>query len=87
MTFNALIEMYERGTDATTATVIIVPNLFDLVGARNIPPWKAQIMYDLLLARTANSKPTVAYIECSSGIAIAFGKPFANFIEGFITAE
>jgi hypothetical protein len=87
VTFNALIEMYGSSGEALSTTVILIPNLFDLVGARSIPPWKAQMMYDLLLARTANRKPTVAYIESTSGIATAFGKPFANFLEGFTTAE
>jgi hypothetical protein len=83
--FSALIDMYEGRGDAITPSVIIIPNLCVTAGMKDIPSWKVQLMFDLMLARAVKSKPTVGYVESIEGVVTSFGQPFADFLEGFIT--
>jgi hypothetical protein len=86
-TFKTLIDMYENGQDAISADVILIPNLYVAGGLKAIAPWDLQSMYDLLLARSVNSKQTVAYVESLAGISSVFGNPFSEFLKGFIIAD
>ena len=81
---NTMMDMHDAGHgDAITPTVVLIPNMFVTVSGKSVPAWKVQILYDMLLARSVQSKPTVAYVEDMTTLMAQFGKPFADFLSGF----
>lgn len=82
-----LNSLLEGGVDPLEPTVLVLPNLYVDVGAKQFPAWKVQQLYDLLLSRTVRSKPTVAYVENMAQIAGAYGKPFVEFLNTFKFAQ
>ena len=40
-------------------------------------------IYDLLLERSAKSKPTVVYVENLKGLVSIYGEPFRDFLSRF----
>ena len=80
---NTVLEMHENG-EMVSPTVLLIPNLYVHSVGKNLPSWKVQVLYDLLLARSVQSKPTVVYVEDLKATAATYGKPFADFLEGFL---
>src|SRR4051812_28541661 len=46
--FNTVVDLYEAGM-MSSPTVLLIPNLFIAATGKNLPAWKIQIIYDLLL--------------------------------------
>ncbi len=84
---NSLLDMVDKGFDAATPSVLLIPNLFVTLIGKSIPAWKIQMAYDILLNRSARSRPTVAYVESLKGMEGAYGAPFTNFMSTFKVAE
>lgn len=84
---NTLIESTMNGNVTPSPTVLLIPNLYMLAMSKNVPAWRVQAMYDLLLERATKSKPTVVYIENLKGAADVYGAPFADFLSRFLIVE
>lgn len=85
---NTLLEMHEAGAgEALVPSVVLIPNMFVATSGKGLPAWKVQILYDMLLARSTQSKQTVAYVEDFDGLTKLYGKPFADFLTGFTTVK
>lgn len=81
---NTLIESTTNGNYPPSPTVLLVPNLFMLaMGGKNMPAWRVQAMYDLLLERSTKGKPTVVYVEDLKGLVSVYGEPFRDFLSRF----
>jgi len=81
---NTLIESTLNGGVAQSPTVLIIPNLFVSAMGKNMPAWRVQAIYDLLLERSTKSKPTVAYVEDLKGLVALYGEPFHDFLSRFV---
>lgn len=77
---NTLLSVQEDG-GSLDPTVMMIPNLF-IAGAagKTLPAWKAQQVYDVLLARLTQSKPTVLYVEDMAALALQYGSVFAGHL-------
>jgi len=84
---NTLIESMMNGGTAPAPTVLLIPNLYMLAMSKNVPPWRIQVMYDLLLERAIKNKPTVVYVEDVKGLTSMYGAPFADFLSRFTLVE
>jgi hypothetical protein len=80
---NSLLDSTMNGNHAPSPTVLLIPNLFMSAMGKNIPAWRVQAMYDLLLERSTKSKPTVVYIEDLKGLVGVYGEPFRDFLSRF----
>jgi hypothetical protein len=76
---NTLLESREI---CLAPTVLAIPNLY-VSAAGNLPGWKAQLIYDLLLQRGALSKPTIAFVESMATLKSSFGAPMVDFLNSF----
>jgi hypothetical protein len=81
MPLNTLLALQEKDV-LPEPTVLLVPNLFLRSSGKSmgIPPWKIQVIYDVLLQRFTSGKPTVLYVEEMDGMASAYGQVFADHI-------
>lgn len=84
MTLSAILEAQEAGT-MPSPTALMIPNLYTGLGAKALPAWKVQILYDILLARLAAGKATFGYIDSMEGMTLAYGKFFANHLNTHYT--
>lgn len=81
---NTLIESTQNGNRPPAPTVLLVPNLFmATMGGKNMPAWRIQAMYDLLLERSTKSKPSVVYVEDMTSLVGVYGEPFRDFLSRF----
>lgn len=74
MTISAVLE-----TDANP-TVLLIPNLYITAMGRSMPAWQVQKVYDRLLERYAQGKPSVVYVENMSGLEKDYGPVFARHL-------
>ena len=84
---NTLIESTMNGGHPPSPTVLLIPNLFMMAMGKQIPAWRVQAMYDLLLERSTKSKPTVVYAESLTGLTGVYGEPFRDFLSRFRVVE
>lgn len=82
MSLNHVLELKESG-ELPSPTVMLIPNLYLSSVGKALPAWKIQILYDVLLQRSAQNKPSVVYVENLNDMAKAYGEPFADFLSGF----
>jgi hypothetical protein len=82
---NTLLD-YTNGS-VPSPTVLLIPNLFMTAMGKNVPAWRVQVMYDLLLERSIRNKPTVVYIENMEGLVRLYGEPFRDFLSRFVQVE
>lgn len=82
MPLNQVLELQEGGA-MPSPTVLLIPNLFMVSVMKNVPVWKVQIVYDLLLQRSVQNKPSVAYVENLGDLKKTYGVPFGDFLSGF----
>jgi hypothetical protein len=80
MPLNGVLEMAESG-DVTGPTVLMIPNLYVNSFGKQLTAWKVQQLYDLLLSRFTQGRPTVAYVESMHGLKEAYGPQIANHLE------
>lgn len=69
--------------EAVSPSVLLIPNLYVVAMNKNAPPWRIQVMYDMLLERSTKGKPSVVYVEDMKSLAAVYGVPFADFLSGF----
>lgn len=82
---NLLIEESQNGNRPPSPTVLVIPNLFiHTMGGKNVPAWRVQTIYDVLLERATKSKPTVVYVEDLKGLVSVYGEPFYDFLSRFV---
>lgn len=81
-----LLEMLESG-DGVTPSVLIVPNFYDTEYGKALPSWKAGLMYDLLLCRAAESKPTILSVDSFHSMKVSYGLGISRHLEGFIVSD
>lgn len=79
---NTLVDGAKDG-QVPSPTVLLIPNLFMTAMNKAVPPWRVQVMYDILLERSTKGKPTVVYVESMNGLAGMYGEPFRDFISRF----
>lgn len=79
---NTLLDMVSNGS-VISPTVLLIPNLFVQATTKTLPAWRVQTLYDLLLNRSTQGKPSVVYVENVIGLAAAYGNPFRDFLDGF----
>jgi hypothetical protein len=72
-----------RLEDVVAPSILLIPNLFVSSTGKNLPDWKVQSIYDLLLARAVQSKPSVVYVEELGAVGTVYGKPFADHLSGY----
>jgi len=84
---NTLIESTMNGNHPPQPTVLLVPNLFMSAMGKNVPAWRVQAMYDLLLERSTKSKPTVVYVEDMVKLVGVYGEPFRDFLSRFLIVD
>ena len=58
-------------------------NLFLVSTGKGVPSWRIQLIYDVLLQRSVQNKPSVVYVEDLAALQKAYGAPFADFLGGF----
>ena len=80
---NTLVDHAMNGGTVPSPTVLLVPNLFMVALSKNTPPWRMQVLYDILLERGTRGKPTVVYVENLTGLKAMFGEPFSDFLSRF----
>lgn len=81
---NTLIDTIRDEGRAPSPSVLLIPNLFMMAtGKPSSVAWRVQAVYDALLERSTQGKPTVAYVEDLDGVATAYGKPFQDFLSRF----
>jgi len=80
---NSLIDSTLHGGVPPNPSVLIIPNLCMTAMSKNMPPWRVQSVYDLLLERSIKSKPTVVYVEDLTAIISVYGAPFRDFLSRF----
>lgn len=80
---NTVLELHEEG-DMPVPHVLLIPNLYIPLVGKNLPAWKVQIAYDLLLNRAVQNKPTVVYVEHLMTLKKHYGSAMADFLAGFI---
>lgn len=81
---NTLIDSTMNGGHPPSPTVLLLPNLFMSAMGKNIPAWRVQAMYDVLLERSTKAKPTVVYVEDLKGLVTVYGEPFRDFLSRFL---
>jgi hypothetical protein len=81
MPLNTLLALQEKDV-LPEPTVLFIPNLFlrSTGKSMGIPPWKIQVIYDVLLQRFTSGKPTVLFVEEMEGMAQAYGQVFADHL-------
>ena len=84
---NTLLDSTMNGNTPPSPSVLLIPNLFMTAMGKNIPAWRVQAMYDLLLERSIRSKQTVVYIESMEGLVTLYGEPFRDFLSRFTQVE
>jgi hypothetical protein len=84
---NTLLDSTMNGSTPPSPTVLLIPNLFMTAMGKNVPAWRVQVMYDLLLERSIRNKPTVVYIESMEGLVRLYGEPFRDFLSRFTLVE
>lgn len=62
------------------ATVLIIPNLFVSQVGKSLPAWKVNRVYDLLLTRFTENRPTVVAIESLNDLGNAYGSSFEQLL-------
>jgi hypothetical protein len=77
---NTLLDMIEA-KDVPEPTVMIIPNLFVSQVGKALPAWKIQAVYDLLLTRFTQNRPTVVAVESMTGLQSAYGLAFAQHLQ------
>lgn len=77
-----LLDQQKEGL-SVNPTVLLIPNMFVSMSDKGIPAWRMQGLYDLLLHRAVNSKPSVLYVQDYEKLKTTFGVPLANFLSGF----
>lgn len=82
MPLNTIIDLQQE-KDLPSPTVLLIPNLFIVQTGKALPPWRIQIIHDILIARSLREKLTVVYVEDLDGLRKAYGKPFYEFLESF----
>lgn len=84
ITLASLLDYQEAG-NVPQCTALMIPNLYTDAGAKGLPPWKVQIVYDILLSRLTTGKATFGYVESMEGLAKAYGKFFADHLNTHYT--
>jgi hypothetical protein len=79
---NTLLDSADNG-DRLHPTVLLVPNLYISATQKSVPAWRIQVLYDVLLQRSTQNKPSVVYVEDLKMLAQAYGAPFHDFLSAF----
>jgi len=79
---NTILNMASDG-GVPSPSVLLIPNLFMSAMGKNVPAWRIQILYDLLLERSTQGKESVVYVEDLKSLVHVYGVPFRDFLEGF----
>lgn len=80
---NTVIDGTQNGNVLPNPTVLLIPNLFMSAMGKNLPAWRVQAVYDVLLERSIKGKPTVVYVEDLNGLVAVYGEPFRDFLSRF----
>lgn len=80
---NTMIDHTQNGNAPASPTVLLIPNLFMSAMGKNLPAWRIQAIYDVLLERSTKGKPTVVYVEDLKGLVTVYGEPFRDFLSRF----
>lgn len=76
---NQLVDQLEE-QDLPDATVLIVPNLFISQVSKSLPAWKVSRVYDLLLTRFTEDRPTVVAVDSLEKLGKAYGDAFEQHL-------
>jgi hypothetical protein len=79
MTLVTVLERQEEGP-LPEPDVLLIPNLCMDMGAKALPAWKVQNLYDLLVGRLIAGKPTIGCIDSIERVTAAYGKSFAKHL-------
>lgn len=77
---NTLLMQVEKDA-APNPTVLVIPNLFIRVVGRSLPAWRIQALYDLLLMRSTEGKPSVVVVDNMQALEADYGSIFANHLK------
>jgi hypothetical protein len=67
--------------DPVDATVLCCPNFY-LQGQKNMPAWRVQKLYDILLERLKSGHSTVVWLDDANGVK-DYGSAMADLLLGF----
>lgn len=76
---NAIVDGMEAG-ERPDCTVLLIPNLFVKQGAKTLPSWQMQKVYDLLLDRLTSSQITCCYVESLDALGAEYGMNFSQHL-------
>lgn len=79
---NTLMDLMGDG-GPPSPSVLVIPNLYTVASAKNMPAWRVGAVYDLLLNRATQSKPSVVYVENLKSLIGVYGAPFHDFLGSF----
>jgi hypothetical protein len=80
---NRLLDLGTGNDTVPTPTVLLIPNLCIVSMGKSLPAWKIQQIYDVLLYRSVQSKPSVVYVEGMAEVERTYGLPIADFLSNF----
>jgi hypothetical protein len=79
---NTVMDMSSDG-GVPSPSVLVIPNLYTVAAAKNMPAWRVGVVYDLLLNRATQGKPSVVYVENLKSLVGVYGAPFHDFLDNF----
>ncbi len=64
-------------------TVLIVPNFYMSSYGKTLPSWKVAVIYDVLLQRAAENKPTILAMDSFAAMKQSYGSSIASHLRKF----
>ena len=81
ITVNSVIDQSQHGR-APEATCLLIPNFFlGKADGGGLPAWQVAILYDVLLARSAQGLQTVVYVSSLDLMKKEYGFNFTRLIQ------
>jgi hypothetical protein len=65
----------------TSPSVLLVPNFYVKAMNKALPAWQVQKLYDRLLERYSQNRPTVLYVESLAGLEKDYGSVLARHLK------
>jgi hypothetical protein len=87
MSLEFVLDEHLHGGDLLGPDVLLVPNLYDPALGATVPSWKIHVLYDLLLARTIQSRINVLYVKSLEGLTSSYGQSFADYLADYKTSQ
>ena len=72
-----------EGREVPDPTVMIIPNFYMSSYGKTLPAWKIAAIYDILLQRQAENKPTVIAMDSYAGMQQSYGASISDHLKNY----